>query len=190
MTNELLVSLQKIKSDLDFQYFEGILQNLFVGAEQDLQNYKSRAKTTLSRFVTIGTLIEYSSHDKQVQISEVIKHFLVQIDSIQNEINALISSGANRETIFQIQEYYYTLLQKLFNKYKTKIDINFAGKIWQLTETLFKYRQTVFDEANIALAALARNMLEDIKPIFVLFYPYIEYSIKSYSNNPGSAYQV
>ena len=136
--------------------------------------------------MTIGTLIDYSSHDKQSQIFEVIKHFLIQIESTQNNIDALVKGGANKETIFQIQEYYYTLLQKLFNKYKTKIDINFAGKIWQLTETLFKYRQTVFDEANIALAALARNMLEDIKPIFVLFYPYIEYSIKSYSNNPLS----
>ena len=29
MTNELLVSLQKIKSDLDFQYFEGILDNIY-----------------------------------------------------------------------------------------------------------------------------------------------------------------
>ena len=133
--------------------------------------------------MTIGILIDYSSHDKQNQINEVIKHFLIQIESIQNEINALISSGANKETIFQIQEYYYTLLQKLFNKYKSKIDLNFAEKIWQLTETLFKYRQTVFDEANIALAALVRNMGVDFKPIFCLYYPYIEFSIKSYSNN-------
>ena len=125
----------------------------------------------------------YSSHDKQNQISEVIKHFLIQIESTQNEIETLISRGANKETIFQIQEYYYTLLQKLFNKYKSKINLNFAQNIWQLTETLFKYRQTVFEEANMALAALARNMGEDFKPIFILYYPYIEFSIKSYSNN-------
>ena len=75
------------------------------------------------------------------------------------------------------------MLQKLFNKYKSKIDLNFAQKIWQLTEALFKYRQTVFEEANLALAALARNMGKDFKPIFILYYPYIEFSIKSYSNN-------
>jgi len=108
---------------------------------------------------------------------------LIQIESTQNEIETLISRGANKETIFQIQEYYYTLLQKLFNKYKSKINLNFAQNIWQLTETLFKYRQTVFEEANMALAALARNMGEDFKPIFILYYPYIEFSIKSYSNN-------
>ena len=164
------------------QYFEGILQNLFVGAEQDLQNYKSRAKTTLSRFVTIGTLIEYSSHDKQVQIKEIIKQFLIQIELTQNNIDKLLSAGYDKETIFQIQDYYYTLLQKLFNKYKTKIELDFAQKIWQLTESLFKYRKTVFDEANLALAALARNMGKDFEPIFKLYFPYIEYSIKSFSN--------
>ena len=164
------------------QYFEGILQNLFVGAEQDLQNYKSRAKTTLSRFVTIGTLIEYSSHDKQVQIKEIIKQFLIQIELTQNNIDKLLSAGYEKETIFQIQDYYYTLLQKLFNKYKTKIELDFAQKIWQLTESLFKYRKTVFDEANLALAALARNMGKDFEPIFKLYFPYIEYSIKSFSN--------
>ena len=170
-------------------FFEKVFSNIFIDAQNDIKEIAlgtSTTKTSLNKLMTIGTLIDYSSHDKQSQIFEVIKHFLIQIESTQNNIDSLVKGGANKETIFQIQEYYYTLLQKLFNKYKTKIDINFAGKIWQLTETLFKYRQTVFDEANIALAALARNMLEDIKPIFVLFYPYIEYSIKSYSNNPLS----
>ena len=170
-------------------FFEKVFSNIFIDAQNDIKEIAlgtSTTKTSLNKLMTIGTLIDYSSHDKQSQIFEIIKHFLIQIESTQNNIDSLVKGGANKETIFQIQEYYYTLLQKLFNKYKTKIDINFAGKIWQLTETLFKYRQTVFDEANIALAALARNMLEDIKPIFVLFYPYIEYSIKSYSNNPLS----
>ena len=166
--------------------FEKVFSNIFINAKNDIKEITlglSTTKTSLNKLMTIGTLIDYSSHDKQAAIFEVIKHFLIQIESTQNDINALINDGANKETIFQIQEYYYTLLQKLFNKYKTKIDINFAGKIWQLTETLFKYRQTVFDEANIALAALARNMGKDIKPIFILYYPYIEFSIKSYSNN-------
>lgn len=164
-------------------YFEIILNNLFVGAEQDIKNYQSSAKTTLSRFMTIGTLIEYSSHDKQFQISQIIKQFLIQIESTQNNIDAMIKAGIDKETIFQIQEYYFSLLQKLFNKYKTKIELDFADKIWQLTEALFKYRQTVFDEANLAMSALARNMGETFEPIFKKYYPYVEYSIKYYSNN-------
>ena len=164
-------------------YFEIILNNLFVGAEQDIKNYQASAKTTLSRFMTIGTLIEYSSHDKQFQISQIIKQFLIQIESTQNNIDAMIKAGIDKETIFQIQEYYFSLLQKLFNKYKTKIELDFADKIWQLTEALFKYRQTVFDEANLAMSALARNMGETFEPIFKKYYPYVEYSIKYYSNN-------
>ena len=164
-------------------YFETIFSNLFVGAEQDIKNYKSSAKTTLSRFMAIGTLIEYSSHDKQVQISEIIKRFLIEIETTQNNIEPMLNAGIDKETIFQIQEYYYSLLQKLFNKYKTKIDINFADKIWLLTEALFKYRQTVFDEANLAMSALARNMGNSFESIFKKYYPYIEYSINSYSNN-------
>ena len=164
-------------------YFETILENLFIGVEQDIKNYKSSSKSTLSRFLTIGTLIEYSSHDKQVQISQIIKRFLIEIETSQNNIENMIKAGIDKETVFQIQEYYYTLLQKLFIKYKSEIDLNFAEKIWQLTEALFKYRQTVFDEANLAMSALARNMHHNFEKIFVLYYPYIEFSIKSFSNN-------
>ena len=167
-------------------YFEKIFKNIFIDAKNDIREIiegKSNNKTSFTRLMTIGTLIEYSSHDKQTQIYEVIKHFLFQIESTQNDIDNLVKVGASKETIFQIQEFYFTLLQKLFNKYKSQIDLNFAQKIWQLTETLFKYRQTVFDEANLALAALARNMKENFKQIFILYYPYIEFSIKSYSNN-------
>ena len=153
-------------------YFEIILNNLFVGAEQDIKNYQSRAKTTLTRFMTIGTLIEYSSHDKQVQINQIIKQFLIEIEKTQNNMEIMLKADIDKETIFQIQDYYYSLLQKLFNKYKTKIELNFAEKIWQLTESLFKYRQTVFDEANLAMAALARNMLKDFIPIFKVYYPF------------------
>ena len=164
-------------------YFETILENLFVGAEQDIKNYKSQSKTTLSRFMTIGTLIEYSSHDKQVQINQIIKRFLIEIESTQNHIEVMLKAGIDKETIFQIQDYYYSLLQKLFIKYKSKIELDFAQKIWQLTEALFKYRQTVFDQANMAMAALARNMKKDFEPIFKLYFPYIDYSIKYFSDS-------
>ena len=164
-------------------YFEKILNNIFIDAKTDIHSCTSSTKNSLNRLMTIGTLIDYSSHDKQHQILEIINQFLIQIESTQNDINSLIAKNINKETIFQIQEYYYTLLQKLFNKYKSKIEFSFAQKIWQLTEALFKYRQTVFEEANLALAALARNMEENFKQIFILYYPYIEFSIKSYSNN-------
>ena len=164
------------------QYFESISNKIILDFKTEIFNAKVNQKNSYNRLMTIGTLIDYSSHDKQVQIYEMIKHFLIQIESSQNAINDFIQSGVNKETVFQVQEYYYTLLQKLFNKYKTKIELSFAQKIWQLTEGLFKFRQTVFDEANLALEALAKNMGKDFTPIFQLYYPYIEYSIKSFSN--------
>lgn len=109
-------------------YFETILTNLYFGAEQDIKNFKTKAKTTLSRFTTIGALIEYSSHDKQNQIFEIIKQFLIEIEKTQNNIDTMLNAGIDKETIFQIQGYYYSLLQKLFIKYKTKIETNFAEK--------------------------------------------------------------
>ena len=99
-------------------YFEIILNNLFVGAEQDIKNYKSRAKTTLTRFMTIGTLIEYSSHDKQVQINQIIKQFLIEIEKTQNNMELMLKAGIDKETIFQIQDYYYSLLQTALTKHR------------------------------------------------------------------------
>ena len=166
-------------------FFEKIFTNIYRDALNDIKDIiegKSKIEASCSRLMTIGTLIEYSSHDKQTQIYEIIKYFLIQIEKIQNEIENLFKAGATKETVFQIQEYYYSLLQKLFIKYKSEINYEFAHKIWQLTETLFKFRQSVFDEANLALAALARNMKKKFIPIFSFYYPYIVFSIKSYQN--------
>lgn len=164
-------------------FFEKIFKGLFFNANTEIKSSKEGTKTTLSRLMTIGVLIDYSSHDKQVQIKEIIIQFLKEIESTQSSIDSLLSKGYSKETIFQIQEFYYSLLQKLFNKYKTQIPLDLSEKIWLLTEQLFSYRQGVFEEANLALAALARNMGQSFKKIFLVYYPYIEFSIKSYSNN-------
>jgi hypothetical protein len=87
-------------------FFEIILDNLFIGAEQDIKNYKAQTKTTFNRFMTIGTLIEYSSHDKQNQISLIIQRFLVEIEKTHNNMKVMIGAGIDKETIFQIQDYY------------------------------------------------------------------------------------
>jgi hypothetical protein len=92
----------------------------------------------------------------------------------------MISNGANKEKIFQIQDYYYTLLRIIFNKLKSQIDLELGKKIWTLTYNIFKFRETVFEEANLALGALATNMKESFTEIFINYYPFIDYSIKSY----------
>ena len=57
---------------------KNILNNRFVESKTDIKDISSgniTTKTSLSRLMTIGTLIDYSSHDKQTQLSEVIKQF-------------------------------------------------------------------------------------------------------------------
>ena len=53
-------------------YFEKILNNIFIDAKTDIHSCTSSTKNSLNRLMTIGTLIDYSSHDKQHQILEII----------------------------------------------------------------------------------------------------------------------
>lgn len=56
-----------------------------------------------------------------------------------------------------------------------------GNKIWLLTDSIFKLRKSVFEEANLALASLALNMKNTFTPIFNLYLPYIDYSIKAFN---------
>ena len=56
-----------------------------------------------------------------------------------------------------------------------------GNKIWLLTDSIFKLRKSVFEEANLALASLALNMKNTFTPIFNLDLPYIDYSIKAFN---------
>ena len=158
--NIFIILQNIIKSNGDLQtnkssnslsnYFDDIIRGIFIHATKEAISNSENTKLALSRLMTIGTLIDYSSHDKQ-------------------------------EKIFEIQDYYYTLLRIIFNKYKTQINLSLGLKIWELTDKIFKFRKTVFEEANLALASLATNMKESFYEIFNNYYPFIELSIKSYN---------
>ena len=158
-------------------FFDDIIRNIFIPATKEAISSTENTKLALSRLITIGTLIDYSSHDK---IIEILMQFLIEIESTYTQFNNMISNGANKEKIFQIQDYYYTLLRIIFNKLKSQIDLELGKKIWTLTYNIFKFRETVFEEANLALGALATNMKESFTEIFINYYPFIDYSIKSY----------
>ncbi len=161
-------------------FFDDIIRNIFIPATKEAISSTENTKLALSRLITIGTLIDYSSHDKQEKIIEILMQFLIEIESTYTQFNNMISNGANKEKIFQIQDYYYTLLRIIFNKLKSQIDLELGKKIWTLTYNIFKFRETVFEEANLALGALATNMKESFTEIFINYYPFIDYSIKSY----------
>ena len=156
------------------QFFENLVLSLFVPAENELAN--ENINLALTRLITIGCLIEYSSHDKQEKIKEILIKILQEIEKIsKNNLNY------NKEKVYQLEEYYYTLLRIIFKKYKSKIDKDLGKNIWILTKNLFTERKSVFEEANLALGALALNMDENFAEIFKEYYDFIEFSIKSFN---------
>ena len=189
--NIFIILQNIIKSNGDLQtnkssnslsnYFDDIIRGIFIHATKEAISNSENTKLALSRLMTIGTLIDYSSHDKQEKIMEILLQFLQEIESTYTEFQDMISKGASQEKIFEIQDYYYTLLRIIFNKYKTQINLSLGLKIWELTDKIFKFRKTVFEEANLALASLATNMKESFYEIFNNYYPFIELSIKSYN---------
>ena len=162
--------------------FVKLMKGLFIPALTELSNTNSdNNKLILSRLLTIDTLINYSSHDGQESVYQILLQFSKEIESTVENYQKLIASGINQEKIFQIQDYYYTLLRTIFRKYKTQISNDLGNKIWLLTDSIFKLRKSVFEEANLALASLALNMKNTFTPIFNLYLPYIDYSIKAFN---------
>ena len=170
-------------SNILSNYFDDIVIGLYIPAINEVLSKSEDLKLTLSRLITIGTLIDYSSHDKQDKIMEILMQFLKEIESTVNQFENMISNGSNPERIFHLQEYYYIILRIIFNKYKSEINIELGQKIWELTENVFNLRKTVFEEANLALASLSTNMKISFTEIFKKYYPYIKYSINSFNIN-------
>ena len=162
-------------------YFDEIILGLFIPVVNEAVSKTEDTKVALSRLVTIGILIDYSSHDKQDKILEILIQFLKEIESTYIQFQNMISNGSNIEKIYQLQEYYYATLRIIFNKYKSPINLELGRNIWELTNNIFTFRKTVFEEANLALGSLATNMKESFTEIFNKYYPFINYSIKSYN---------
>lgn len=161
-------------------YFTNILQALFVPVTKEAVA-GTDLKLSLHRLMTIEKLIDYSSHDKQEAVFQILVKYLQEIEISQNKMDELIANGANKERIYQIQDYYYTLLRTIFMKYKVPIQPALGNNIWILTKSIFTSRKTVFEEANLALGALAINMKATFTSIFRDYLPFLDFSIKSTS---------
>lgn len=140
------------------------------------------ANLTMHCFMVINTLIEYSSHDKQEKLSEILIYFLTQFEGTLSQVaNQTISSLANTntlETILLLQSYYCTVFRAVFKKLLKKISKDVALNIYTLLESSFKQRQTVYDEAVLCLGALATNVGENFEPIVENFAHYLLYGIE------------
>lgn len=160
--------------------FQTIIQGLFIPASVDaICNVEVRL--IFNRIMTLETLINYSSHDKQEALIEILLQYLQQTEYTIQNYDQLQSQGSSSERVTQLQDYYYLLFRTIFQKYTNQIPLDLGKKIWILTETLLKFRKTVFEEANLALGSLALNMKQTFTEIFTLYFPFLDFSIKQYS---------
>lgn len=154
--------------------FENIFKTLFI-PDGELVTAVSSYTNILERLMTMNILLQYTSHDKQETLVEILVHLLKQIEFIANEKN---------EQVFRFEDYYYILFRTIFGKYKKPIGAPIAAGFLTLTQNIFNARGGCFEEANLAFGALANNMKKEFTPIFNEYYKYLDVSIRS--NNDSS----
>lgn len=142
--------------------------------------YEKDCNLTMACFMVINTLIEYSSHDKQEKLNESLMFFLTQLETT---LANLSNPNTESEAFLQLQCYYCTILRAIFNKLTRRIPNDTAGKIYLLIEKTFEQRQTVYEEAILALGALSINQGEAFTDIMTNFQKYLVFSIRKYSES-------
>ncbi len=101
--------------------------------------------------LAIDALITYCSHDKMEKLPEIIAYF---IGLFENSINS-----TPNEVVLQYQSYYCIIFRGVFRKTLKMIDLSIADKIYTVLEASFKQRQCVYEEALLAIAALASSKI-------------------------------
>jgi hypothetical protein len=106
---------------------------------------------TMHCFITICDLIENSSHDKQDKLNEILAHYVDQLNS------TMLPESLNKttlEVINDIQCYFCNIFRSCFRKKVNMIDLNLAEKVYFSIESTFKFRNGVYEEGLLAIAAL------------------------------------
>jgi hypothetical protein len=171
-------------------FFENIFKDLITNAFRP-GAYNKDYNLTMYCFLLIGTLIEYSSHDKQDRLKEILKFFLTQLEITfdENTINssplALIAgnSGITREIIQQMQSFYCNIFRALFRKMLKVLSPEEGTFIYNFLEKSFKIRQGVYDEAIVCIGSLAHNMDESFKAILPSFSEYLIYALNKFEES-------
>ncbi len=164
-------------------YFEKIFSDLVVVAFRE-GAFDKDENLTMYCFLLIDVLIEYSSHDKQDKLSEILLYFLNQFEGTLSgkEISNMSTSGSS-EVLLQLQSYYCTIFRAVFKKSVKKINLEVGAKIFELILMSFKSRQGVFEEAILAVGALAWNMGEPFAEIMPKFSDYLLYALNSFNDS-------
>jgi len=188
-----LINITRAIGDLDTNrstnlmspFFEKLFSELIVTAYGP-GSYNKDANLTMYCFLLINELVEYSSHDKQEKLSEILIYFLTQFEgtlNLENTTFNLMCSPGSSDIIPQLQSYYCTIFRVVFKKLFKRINVEMASKIFVLLENSFKLRQTVYEEAVLALGSLASNMGEPFEEIMFKFQDFLVYSLQKYNES-------
>jgi hypothetical protein len=105
---------------------------------------------SLTAFVTISYLIEYSSHDKQDKLEEIMIYVLQFFESTINN-----ASNFETQKNYDFQCYLSNIVHSILEKYLKSFSQDNALKIFLVLENSFKQRSGVYDEAILAISSLA-----------------------------------
>lgn len=186
-----LINLTKAVGDLETvkstnnisPFFEKIFTELVSVAYRDGASNKDQ-NLTMHCFFLIDVLIEYSSHDKQEKLSEILVFFLKQFEGTltNKEINNMSNLNTG-EVLLQLQSYYCTIFRAVFKKSLKKINLEVGVKIFTLLQTSFSIRQGVFEEAILAIGALSLNMGEPFSEIMPNFVDFLLYALNTFNDS-------
>ena len=133
------------------KYFEDLFKELINAAYKE-NSYNTENNLFTSCFVTVNTLIEYSSHDKQDKMEEVIIYFLGLLDNT-------IKSNSDSNKIKDQQSSIALSIYYAINKLIKLINLELASKIYLSLVETFKQRKGVYDEAVLCISSLALSKL-------------------------------
>ena len=139
------------KSDPLSQFFETLFKELFSVAYKE-SSYDRDMNLSMTAFLTLSNLIEFSSHDKQDKFEELILFLMKSLENV-------VKTNMDHQKILDFQSYIINVIDSLFKKYLKIITPELAIQYYTLLDSTFKLRNTVYDEAISSISSLAISII-------------------------------
>jgi hypothetical protein len=143
--------------DMISPFFENLFKELISIAYKE-HSYNLEHNLFTACFITLNTLIEYSSHDKQEKLEEIIVYLLELLEN----------STKNNTEVNKIREQQSSIALSIhyaISKIIKTVNLDLASKIYTTLVETFKQRHGVYDEAILAISSLALSNIAN----FIIF---------------------
>lgn len=125
----------------------------------------------------MNTLIEYSSHDQQDKLEEILNFFVSIIIKLPTVVK-------NENRCRDLQTSFVLSLHYVITKSIKVISNETAGKIYYCILDTFKLRQGVYDEAILTISSLSLNIGEQFSNMMASFNEFLVFALKRF-NEPS-----